>query len=70
MNNGDTIFSPGTKLNLSISLEAHKIGKNLRLRMEVSYRDGTMAATAFTQDLTQRIVLGHNVLKMVFDTAG
>ena len=70
MNEDCATYLPGTKLNLKLGLLANRIGKNLRLRMEVSYRDGTMAATAFTGDITDKLVLGENVLNVIFDTAG
>ena len=70
MNQGDGIFAPSTKLKLKIVANAYRIGKNFRLRMEVSYRDGSMAATAFTPDLAKDMVLGKNELNVVFDTTG
>ena len=70
LNETAAAYIPGTKLNLKLGLSARRIGENLRLRMEVSYKDGTMAATAFTGDISGEIALGENVLNMVFDTSG
>ena len=69
LNEGEGAYLTGTKLQLRIGAAVKKLGKNLRLRMEVSHKDGTMVGTAFSKDIVDVMTLGNNVLKMEWDTA-
>ena len=65
----DTVFTPGEKLQLRLGVQVYSLRSNLRIRMEISYKDGTMAGTAFSRDIAKKLHLGKNILNMELDTA-